>query len=626
VTPERYSQIKELFGAALETPELERPRFLELACGGDAELRAEVERLLAGNEEPSWQSPAAQLVTGAAELAPGDTVAHYCIEAKLGEGGMGVVYQARDTRLGRSVALKFVKAQFNSRSQREARAVAALNHPNICTLHDVGPNYLVMELIEGPTLAERVAKGAIPLAEALAIARQIAEALEAAHEKGIVHRDLKPANIKLTGPASGHPGKVKVLDFGLAKAQEAAGSPEDSPTVTATRTGMILGTAGYMSPEQANGQPVDKRADIWSFGVVLWEMLTGHRLFAGETVAQTLVEVLRGPIEFEQLPRETPGAIRGLLRRCLDRNAKNRLRDIGEARVAIEAALAGETPVEGAPARGGGHRWWLGWSVAAVLAVVSAPLAFLHFQEKPPAPAAPVRFQISAPENTRSVNLSPDGRKLAFIAGGRLWVHSLESGESRDLTAAAFSVPFWSPDSRFIGHISQDRLKKIDVTGGPPQTVTDLRGNSWGGGAWNQNDVIVFGDRPVGLFRVPASGGAPVRITALDPARHENSQYGPSFLPDGRHFVYIRASTDEGKSAIYLGSVDAKPEQQSSKPLVVSNWQPVYAPSADPGTGHILFIREGALMAQTFDNRRLELIGQAAPVAEQVSPDFSQRG
>jgi serine/threonine protein kinase len=325
MTPERWARIKEVFSGAFERPEAERAAYLDSACKGDTELRAEVERLLTESGDESFQSPGLEFL--ARELSPGDTVAHYRIQEKLGEGGMGVVYKASDSRLGRSVALKFVKTEFTSRSQREARAVASLNHPNICTLHDVGPNYLVMELVEGPTLAERIAKGSIPIPEALDIAQQIAEALEAAHEKGIVHRDLKPANIKLTADA-----KVKVLDFGLAKALVPAA--EDSPTMTATGAGVILGTPAYMSPEQASGKPLDKRADIWSFGVVLWEMLTGHRLFEGDTITQTLADVLRGPIDFEKLPRETPAAIRTLLRRCLDRDPKTRLRDIGEARVA----------------------------------------------------------------------------------------------------------------------------------------------------------------------------------------------------------------------------------------------------------------------------------------------------
>jgi serine/threonine protein kinase len=548
----------------------------------------------------SLQSPASGFF-GAAELAPGDAVAHYRIQEKLGEGGMGVVYKASDSRLGRSVALKFVKTEFTSRSQREARAVASLNHPNICTLHDVGPNYLVMELVEGPTLAERIAKGPIPIPEALDIAHQIAEALEAAHEKGIVHRDLKPANVKLTAD-----GKVKVLDFGLAKALLPIA--EDSPTLTVSEMGTILGTPAYMSPEQAGGKPVDKRADIWSFGVVLWEMLTGKRLFAGDTITQTLADVLRGPIDFENLPRATPAAIKSLLRRCLDRNEKSRLRDIGEARVAIDAQETDES----AP----GHRSpWLAWSVATA---ALAALVLIYAREKPSPPAATLRFQVAKGPNANYAVLSPDGRKLAIADSGRLWVHSLESGERRDLTAADGGTPFWSPDSRQIGYPFQGKLKRIEASGGPPQTITDRFG-SWGAGAWNQDDVIVFGDLWVGLFRVPAAGGVPVQITALDPERQEDRHWGPSFLPDGTHFVYIRASDDWKKSGIYLGSLNAKPEMQSSTRLVASRWQPGYTPSTDSNSGYLLFIREATLMAQPFDNQRMEVKGVAMPIAEGVS-------
>jgi Tol biopolymer transport system component len=599
--PSRWKQIEELYHAALECEPGERTAFLARA---DPELRREVESLLAYDssktgalDRPAWAGAAGRTSQGATVtlITAGTQLGPYKIEGPLGEGGMGEVFRGVDTRLGRSVAVKTSREQFSARFDREARAISSLNHPHICTLYDVGPNYLVMELCEGETLAARLKRGKLSSQEAVFYGAQIADALSAAHAKGIVHRDLKPGNVMLTKAG------VKVLDFGLAKSLE-------DETITTSR--MVLGTPAYMAPEQREGKECDARSDIFSFGLVFYEMVTGKRAFEGSNPAAAL----------------EPEGLNRVVRVCLAEDPADRFQTARDLKRAIEwsASGDGQTPLaEGVPAPGYPRRLRLAWSVATVATVGLAAVAFLHFREKSPAPAAPVRFQIPAPENARLLlNLSPDGRKLAFNAGGRLWVHSLESGESRDLTVLSVGTPFWSPDSRFIGYPSEGKLKKIAATGGPPQTVVDFRG-IWGSGTWNQDDVIVFGDRPVGLFRVPASGGVPVRITALDPAHHENSQFGPHFLPDGRHFVYIRASTDEGKSAIYLGSVDAKPEQQSSKPLVATNSQPVYAPSTDPGAGYLLFVREGTLVAQPFDNRRLELIGQAAPVAEHVSDNIA---
>jgi serine/threonine protein kinase len=495
VTPQRWSRIRELFGTALETPESERPRFLDGACGGDKDLRAEVERLLAGNQEPSWQSPVAALFPAAVEFVPGNTVAHYYIVDKLGEGGMGVVYRGRDTKLDRDVAIKVLPSAVAqdperlARFTREAKVLASLNHPNIGAIHGLegaaGKRFLVLELVEGETLAQRIAKGPLPVDEALEICRQIAEGLEAAHEKGIIHRDLKPANVKITPE-----GNVKVLDFGLAttfQEEIAAADPSHSPTITdqMTRPGVILGTAAYMSPEQASGKPADKRADIWSFGALLWELLTGHRLFEGETVSHTLAEVLRGPIEFDKLPRATPQVIRGLLSRCLDRNVKNRLRDIGEARIGIEAALAGETSLlEGAPELSGAHRLWLGWSVAAGLAVGLASIAFLHFREKPPAPNALPELALSiVPPSGRNLSLlgglnidkiSPDGSTVLYRAtDGRFHIRRLSSLQDQTMPPFAwYGDPFWAPDSKSIAFQTVSGLMKMRVPNGSPEFVT----------------------------------------------------------------------------------------------------------------------------------------------------------
>src|SRR6267154_4692855 len=547
---------------------------------------------------------------------------------------MGEVYRARDTRLDRVVAVKILRSHLSDNStlrqrfEQEARAISSLNHPHICILHDVGHqdgiDFLVMEYLEGETLAKLLEKGPLPLPQVLKYGVEIADALDKAHRQGIVHRDLKPGNIMLTKSGA------KLLDFGLAKAAVplttgATLTAAATRTTPVTQQGTIVGTFQYMSPEQIEGKELDGRSDIFSFGAVLYEMLTGKRAFEGKSQLSVVSAILeKEPVPINSVKPMTPPALDHAIRRSLAKEVEKRWQSAadlaGELQWIAEGTSQGGSPASLVSSRKLGAS--LAWSVAALLAVGLAAMAFLYFREKPSARAAPVRFQIRAPENTTLgplINLSPDGRKLAFVAGDRLWVRFLVSGESRDL-AAADDSPFWSPDSRFVGYASVKKVKKIEATGGPPQTVAELT-DFWGAGAWNQDDVIVIG-APTGLFRVPASGGVPVQVTAVDPARQERNHFCPSFLPDGRHFVYIRGSAGTEKSGVYLGSVDAKPEQQSSKFLVASNWGPVYAPSADPSTGYLLFMRKGTLMAQSFDNRRLELKGQATPVAEQVAEDW----
>ena len=538
------------------------------------------------------------------ELKPGDKLGPYEIVSRIGKGGMGEVWKARDPRLNRDVAIKISAQQFTDRFEREAHAIAALNHPNICTLYDVGPNYLVMELVEGPTLGERIAEGPIPLDEALVIAKQIADALEAAHEKTIVHRDLKPANVKIKPD-----GSVKVLDFGLAKSGGIAELTSDSPTAL-TVAGMILGTAGYMSPEQAKGKVADKRADIWAFGVVLYEMLTGKRLFAGETVSETLAAVLKEQPDLNRVPAR----VRPLLRRCLEKDPKLRLRDITGVEFLLEGATA-------APSR---SRFGMaGLAVAAgVFALIAAALGFVHFREKP---AAVVRFQVPLPDKGafgRFLALSPDGHKLAFNTTGPeggLWVRDLDSLELRLLpgTQNVFSI-FWSPDSRFLAFGVGNQLKKVDVSGGPAQTLCELPSGNVGSGAWNRDGVIIFGS-PIGpIRRVPAEGGVATDVTALDLSRQEPAHTLPTFLPDGRHFVYWRRSRFAEKQGIFLGSLDVKPSDQSLELLVATPFGGVWAPSAAGAGGHLFFLRDGTLMAQPFDAGRLKLTGEPVPVAEHV--------
>jgi Tol biopolymer transport system component len=527
---------------------------------------------------------------------------------------MGEVYKAIDTRLDREVALKVSNERFSERFEREARVIASLNHPNICTLYDVGPNFLVMELVEGPTLAERIEQGAIPQDEALDIARQIADALEAAHEKGVVHRDLKPGNIKIKPD-----GAVKVLDFGLAKAGVSAAPDENSATVTIgeTKAGMILGTAGYMSPEQARGKPVDKRADIWAFGVVLYEMFAGRRTFQGDTVTDLLAAVITQEPELERAPAKT----RKLLRRCLEKDPKKRLRDIGDAMSLVEDAGA---PAEPTAAPSSKLRW-LPWALAGVPLLALAALAIVHFREKPPAPQQPVRFQIASSSllngNIFYMPISPDGRKLAYTAvdaDGKpsLWVRDMDTLESRWLRGTENAVsPFWSADSRYIAFGVGTELKKVDSTGtSPPQTLC-VAPNAVGMGSWNADGVIVFGGRGVGpLERISDSGGTPIPVTALGP--EESYHTFPVFLPDGKHFLYLRAGSLETRG-IYAGSLDVKPGEQSTKRIMASQLGVTFAPSA--GGGRILFLRGGTLMSQPFDTVRLETTGEPVPIVERVA-------
>jgi eukaryotic-like serine/threonine-protein kinase len=575
-------------------------------------------------------------------LSTGDRLGPFEILNAIGAGGMGEVYRARDAKLGRDVALKVLPEAFArdgermARFQREAKVLASLNHHNIATVHgleDSGSMHaLVMELVAGPTLAERIDSGPIPMGEALPIARQICDALEYAHERGIVHRDLKPANVKVTSDDA-----VKVLDFGLAKALEGDAASIDiatSPTITrmATQAGVLLGTAAYMSPEQAKGRPVDRRADIWAFGCVLYEMLTGEVTFRGESVTDTLAAVIRAEPDWSQLPAATPTRVRVLLQRCLQKDPKQRLQAIGDARISLDEVLSGvpePSPVTAPQVSASISSRALPWALLAAAVAALVALALVHFREKPMVAEA-VRFEMPLPEKATlpaagSFAVSPDGRQVAFFAIGldgvqRIWLRSMDSFEARPIAGSETTNDppfFWSPDSRYIAFDGGRSLKKIGIFGGNAETLCDLSGFPVGG-SWNRDGAIIFGHAAGSIMRVSANGGPASPLTTLDPSRGEIQHILPSFLPDGRHFLYLRYSSRPENSGVYVGSLDARPQEQSSKMLLPTPYGVAYVPSSDSGFGHLLFVRAGTLMMQSFDTSQLELLGEPVTVAEQL--------
>jgi Tol biopolymer transport system component len=576
----------------------------------------------------------------------GQTIAHYRVSAKIGAGGMGEVYRASDTKLGRDVALKVLPAAFASdaermaRFEREAQVLASLNHPNIATIHGLevegSIRALAMELVEGPTLSERIAQGAIPLDDALLIAKQIAEALEYAHDRGIVHRDLKPANIKLTVD-----GKVKVLDFGLAKAlsedsSASSGSVDFSPTLSmaATKAGIILGTAAYMAPEQARGKPVDRRADIWSFGIVLFEMLTGRRAFHGEDATEILASVIKTEPEWEALPADTPAQVRKLLRRCLEKDARRRLQAIGEARIQIEevmadssAATAVMTAVTSAPVPA--WRRALPWAVAGVMTLAfGVALVALLRNPAPPEPAV-TRFEIDMGSMTLMLNgagsrvaVSPDGRKIVVTAnraGGtdtQLYLRSMDNLEFVAMPGTEGATqPFFSPDGQWVGFSAGGKLKKVSLAGGVPVTLCEFSGTA-AAAAWGDNGTIFFTSRGGELNRIPEGGGTPEKVAVQDPWKAEGPRW-LAFLPSSRGVLLV--FTGHNQFHIEVLSLETGKRER----IVEAGSWPRYL-----STGHILYAQyasgsdtagfTGGLLAVPFDLKKLARTGSPIPVLEGV--------
>jgi Tol biopolymer transport system component len=552
------------------------------------------------------------------------TLGHYRVLGQLGEGAMGVVYRAADSKLGREIALKVLPENFAqdsdrlSRFEREARLVAALNHPNIAAIygmeHADGKHFLVLELAEGTTLAEWIGTQTVAVREVTRIALQICDALEAAHEKGIIHRDLKPANIKVSSA-----GQVKVLDFGLAKAisDEIKPASADAPTLVhaSTLAGMILGTPAYMSPEQARGQKVDKRTDVWAFGCVLYEMLTRRRPFSGGSISDILANVIGTEPDFSALPGSTPDAVRDLLRKCLAKDPKERLRDIGDARFWLRDNTV--PSVAAAP-----HRSNLPWVVAACFAVMLATLAAIHFREVPLA-TEQIRFQIQPPENTRFgrvLSVSPDARKVAFTAVDadgrtRLWFRSLNSLDARPLPETDDTTNvLWARDNRSIAFSTPGKLKRLDLDGGVIHSICDVTVTpTVVGGDWNADGVILFGSNAGAILRVAASGGSPAPTTALNRERGERYHAWPTFLPDGRHYLYLRVGNTE-HTGIYLGSLDDG-NDSSHRKVVDTGYAATVMPGENGSSDQLLFVRDSALMIQPFDMSKLQLFGEPSALA-----------
>ena len=604
----------------------------------------------------------------------GHRLGAYEVIARLGEGGMGEVYRARDAKQNRDVAIKvLLPAVANdpdrlARFSREAQVLASLNHPNIAAIYgleafrsggsspsaealgakveDPPAMALVMELVEGEDLSQRIARGPVPLDEALPIARQIAEALEAAHEQGIIHRDLKPANVKVRPD-----GTVKVLDFGLAKGRDGVRDPgsehlADSPTLSihGTEAGMILGTAAYMSPEQARGHAVDRRADLWSFGVVLHEMLTGTRLFEGTTISDTLAAVLRAEPDWTRLPAETPASLRKLLRRCLEKDRKRRLDSASAARLEIDDALmapaADTSPIGAAPSPSSARGTRLAWVVAAGLGLAVALLAVpavRYLREAPPEAPPETRTEITTPVGGDSLSfaLSPDGTQIVFVAAGdgssRLWLRSLGATTARPLAGTdGAAYPFWSPDSRSVGFFAGGQLLRLDVGGGGGAPRRLASAPSGRGGTWNADGVVLFARDNTGpLFRVAAAGGDAAPVTTLD---RQGSHRWPVFLPDGRHFVFY-AQGGPATGGLHVAALDAGAPIR----LTAADTGAVYRPDdagreegpgraeALGGGGWLLWARAGTLVAQRLDPDQHILTGDPVTLADAVAVDESFR-
>lgn len=639
-----WAELKDAFWATVDGDPAERARHVAALESIDPALPACLEALLAAADRGESLEHLFHQEPAGAE--PPTRIGMYDVVGVLGVGGMGEVYRARDVRLQRDVAIKVLPAAVTNdperlaRFEREAQLLASLNHPNIAQVYGLdesgGMPALVMELVEGPTLAAVIAgpsDAPLPLPRALTIARQIADGLDAAHEKGIVHRDLKPRNVALTPE-----GDVKILDFGVAKSLSAGTVPGASD---ATEAGVRLGTPAYMSPEQARGLTIDRRSDIWAFGCLLYELLTGRQAFAGYTASDSVAAVLEREADMTILPAGTPAGVRSLLRHCLEKEPKRRLRDIADARLAIDDALSRPADerfspeVRDARPRGDALRMAPVWLLAGFAIAASALTVASRILPGAPSGDPPRRTitSIVLPRGMRLAGtdlqaqasesrfaISPDGRKLALVASDRpgraqLWLRDLASARFQPLPETeGASFPFWSPDSEAIGFVAAGRLKAIRLSDGTPMTVNDV---GFQMGAWGRDNRILLAPAPSSpLYLVPASGGVPAPVTSIDAASGEVQHGHPAFLPDGRHFLYFSIGSVAGGKldprGTYLGSLDAA---EPATLLLPGATQARYA------GGHILFIQNGTLLAQIFDVESRRLQGAPMPLVEDVELD-----
>ncbi len=661
MSSDRWKDIETIYHSALERSGSERTAFIREACSGDDGLQREVESLLGYDtlaapfiDKHVLQVAAQGLAGDMARSMLGRQIGAYKIVSLLGAGGMGEVYRATDTRLNRTVAVKVLSSHLSlrpdlrKRFEREAKAISNLNHPHICTLYDIGQaegfDYLVMEYLEGETLAQRLKKGPLPTEQLLRIAIEIAGALDQAHRKGVVHRDLKPGNIMLTKTGA------KLLDFGLAKSGRAvspkppshegvandgdtarsASAPYLPESESLTEEGLILGTLEYMAPEQVEGKEIDARTDIFAFGVVMYEMATGQKAFAGDSKASLAASILTSePPPITKIQPLTPPALERLVKKCMNKDPDERwqtardltseLRWIAEAGGALPATAAGLKPI--APTR---SRERLAWGLVAALliAVIVGAWAFLWVVRTP---ARAIISEIPPPEKTQFnfgfdygglPVLSPDGTAVVFSAkdaNGKtlLWIRSFDSLAAKPLAGTERgTLPFWSPNGRKLGFNADGKLKTIELSGGPARIVADVP--DYGGGSWNREETLLFvPDSSKGLYQMAASGGAPVPVLEVDKSKYEGCS-GPRFLPDGKHFLYHAHALDTASSRTYFTSLDGKENRLLLKGEV---------PNVTYGSGYLFYVLEKTLMAQAFDPERGQLKGDAHPVAERIALD-----